>query len=52
MDYDGLGKRQEKVERLDAGKVRERDQEGRKKAEGLRNAFYRSEEVERYLGQS
>lgn len=45
-------KAKEKMEKLDAGRVRERDQEGRKKAEGLRNAFYRSEEVERYLGQS
>ena len=47
-----VAKAKGKVEKLDAGKVRERDQEGRKKAEGLRNAFYRSEEVERYLGQS
>ncbi|RMY56346.1 hypothetical protein D0863_13011 [Hortaea werneckii] len=53
VDVEGaVGKAKEKVEKLDAGKVRERDQEGRKKAEGLRNAFYRSEEVERYLGQS
>ncbi|KAI7555240.1 hypothetical protein D0869_14770 [Hortaea werneckii] len=52
VDVEGaVGKAKEKVERLDAGRVRERDQEGRKKAEGLRNAFYRSEEVERYLGQ-
>ncbi|KAI6878531.1 hypothetical protein KC360_g8528 [Hortaea werneckii] len=47
-----VAKAKGKAEKLDAGKVRERDQEGRRKAEGLRNAFYRSEEVERYLGQS
>ncbi|RMY79999.1 hypothetical protein D0864_08849 [Hortaea werneckii] len=52
VDVEGIGKGKGKAEKLDAGKVRERDQEGRKKAEGLRNAFYRSEEVERYLGQS
>ncbi|KAI7467555.1 hypothetical protein KC364_g7625, partial [Hortaea werneckii] len=47
-----MGKGEKKAEKLDAGRMRERDQEGRKKAEGLRNAFYRSEEVERYLGQT
>ncbi|RMY99766.1 hypothetical protein D0862_06993 [Hortaea werneckii] len=53
VDIEGaVGKAKAKVERLDAGRVREQHQEGRKKAEGLRNAFYRSEEVERYLGQS
>ncbi|KAI7270657.1 hypothetical protein KC345_g7379 [Hortaea werneckii] len=53
IDVEGaVGKGKGKAEKLDAGRVRERDQQGRKKAEGLRNAFYRSEEVERYLGQS
>lgn len=40
----------EKPVRLDAGKARLREKEGKRKAERLRNAFYRSEEVERYLG--
>ncbi|TKA25190.1 hypothetical protein B0A50_05888 [Salinomyces thailandicus] len=53
----GLGARFEKVKpiekatKLDAGKVRLREQEGKKKAERLRNAFYRDEKVEKYLGQ-
>lgn len=41
----------EKQIRLDAGKVKLMEKEGKKRAESLRNAFYRSEEVERYLGQ-
>ncbi|RMY67310.1 hypothetical protein D0863_07876 [Hortaea werneckii] len=52
VDDEGIGKGKGKAEKLDAGRMRERDQEGRKKAEGLRNAFYRSEEVERYLKQN
>ncbi|KAK5121752.1 hypothetical protein LTR85_004627 [Meristemomyces frigidus] len=53
----GLGARFDKVKpvekpvRLDAGKVRLVEQKGKRKAEQLRNAFYRSEEVEKYLGQ-
>ncbi|KAK4543570.1 hypothetical protein LTR36_005465 [Oleoguttula mirabilis] len=53
----GLGARfdkakvMEKTVRLDAGKVRLVEQKGKGKAEALRNAFYRSEEVEKYLGQ-
>ena len=35
---------------LDAGKVRWLEQEGKKKAERLRNAFYMSEDMEKYLG--
>ncbi|KAK0282041.1 hypothetical protein LTR35_007138 [Friedmanniomyces endolithicus] len=51
----GLGARQEeakavkKAVMLDAGKVKLLQLEGKKKAEQLRNAFYRSEEVEKYL---
>lgn len=41
----------EKPVKLDAGKVRAMEKTGKKKAEDLRNAFYRSEEVEKYLGQ-
>jgi len=53
----GLGAKFEKVKekeksaKLDAGKVRLIEKEGKKKAEALRNAFYRNEEVEKYLGQ-
>ncbi|KAK3070486.1 hypothetical protein LTR53_010385 [Teratosphaeriaceae sp. CCFEE 6253] len=41
----------ERPVKLDAGKVRALEKEGRGKAERLRNAFYRSEEVEKYLSQ-
>ena len=56
LDKAGVGARlapAKAVERpgtLHAGKVREREVEGKRKAEALRNAFYCSEEVERYLG--
>ncbi|KAK3691812.1 hypothetical protein LTR37_018411 [Vermiconidia calcicola] len=40
----------EKAPKLDAGKVRMKEKEGKKKAERLRNAFYRSDDVEKYLG--
>lgn len=36
--------------KLDAGKVRKMESLGKKKAEALREAFYQSEEVQRYLG--
>lgn len=36
--------------KLDAGKVRKLESEGKKKAERLREAFYRNDDVERYLG--
>jgi len=41
----------EKPVKLDASKVQLLEKEGKKRAEALRNAFYRSEEVEKYLGQ-
>ena len=41
----------EKPMRLDAGEVRKMEVEGKKKAMRLREAFYRSEDVVRYLGQ-
>ncbi|EMC91658.1 hypothetical protein BAUCODRAFT_79319 [Baudoinia panamericana UAMH 10762] len=53
----GLGANREKVKKserpakLDAGKVKLLEKAKQKEAEALRNAFYRSEEVERYLGQ-
>jgi len=40
----------EKPVKLDAGKVRKMEAEKRKKGQSLRDAFYRSEDVERYLG--
>ncbi|MCJ1394900.1 hypothetical protein MMC18_007780 [Xylographa bjoerkii] len=39
-----------KVERLDAGKVRKEEETRRKKAERMREMFYRNDDVERYLG--
>jgi hypothetical protein len=40
----------EKVEKLDAGKIRKMGDEDRKRRERLQEMFYRSEDVERYLG--
>lgn len=42
--------KEEKVEKLDAKKVRRREEEGRKKRERLQELFYRSDDLERYLG--
>ncbi|MCJ1249766.1 hypothetical protein MMC30_006992 [Trapelia coarctata] len=39
-----------KIEKLDAGRVRREEERGRQKGEKLREMFYRSDEVERYLG--
>lgn len=41
----------EKPVKLDAGKVRLMEQEGKKKAERLRNSFYMSDDVQKYLGE-
>jgi len=41
----------EKSVKLDAGKVRLMEQEGKKKAEKLRNSFYMSDDVQKYLGE-
>lgn len=41
---------EERVEKLDAKKVRRREEEGRKKRARLRELFYRSDDLERYLG--
>ena len=43
-------RRKEKTEKLDAGKVRKLNEKDRKKAERLREMFYRNDDVERYLG--
>jgi hypothetical protein len=40
----------EKVEKLDAGKVRKLQENDKMKAERLREMFYRHDDVERYLG--
>jgi hypothetical protein len=40
----------EKPVKLDAGKVRRLAEEGKKKAERLRNSFYMSDDVQKYLG--
>lgn len=36
--------------KLDAGKIKDLDTQGKKQAQKLRDAFYRSEDVEKYLG--
>ncbi|MCJ1303310.1 hypothetical protein MMC08_006118 [Hypocenomyce scalaris] len=42
--------KEEKVEKLDAKKVRMREEEGRKKTERLQELFYRSDDLGKYLG--
>ena len=44
-------KKVDKPSRLDAGKVGKLEKEGREKAQRLRESFYRSEDVVRYLGE-
>ena len=41
----------EKPKTLAAGGVRKMEQEGKRKAERLRNAFYMSDDVQKYLGE-
>lgn len=43
-------KKKQKLEKLDAGKVRKLQERDKRKGEKLREMFYRSEDVERYLG--
>jgi len=43
-------RRKEKTEKLDAGKVRKLHEKDKKKAQRLREMFYRNDDVERYLG--
>lgn len=43
-------RKKEKPEKLDAGKVRKLQEKDKKKAERLREMFYRNDDVERYLG--
>jgi hypothetical protein len=43
-------KKKEKLEKLDAGKVKKLYENDKKKTERLRQMFYQSEDVERYLG--
>ncbi|PBP21873.1 G-patch domain protein [Diplocarpon rosae] len=43
-------KNREKIVKLDAGKVRKMYEKDKKKAERLREMFYRNDDVERYLG--
>jgi hypothetical protein len=42
-------KREKRVEKLDAGKVRKLDEKDRRKRERLQEMFYRNDDVERYL---
>lgn len=43
-------RKKEKVEKLDAGKVRKMHEKDKRRAEKLREMFYRNDDVERYLG--
>jgi hypothetical protein len=43
-------RKKEKIEKLDAGKVRKLHEKDKKKGEKLREMFYRNDDVERYLG--
>lgn len=43
-------KKMEKLEKLDAGKVKKLHEKNRKQDERLREMFYRSEDLDRYLG--
>lgn len=43
-------RKKEKPTKLDAGKVRKMHERDKKKAEKLQEMFYRSDDVERYLG--
>lgn len=45
-------RKKEKPKKLDAGKVRKLHEKDRRKAERLREMFYRNDDVERYLGGS
>jgi hypothetical protein len=42
--------KKEKIDKLDAGRVRKLYDKDKKKAERLREMFYRNDDVERYLG--
>jgi len=42
--------KKKKEAKLDAGKVRKLQEKDKKKAERLREMFYRNDDVERYLG--
>jgi hypothetical protein len=43
-------RKKEKIEKLDAGKVRKLHEKDKKRGERLREMFYRNDDVERYLG--
>lgn len=45
----GVGKKTEKLEKLDAGKVRKAHEKDKKNSERLREMFYMSDDLERYL---
>lgn len=44
--------KKKKVEKLDAGKVRRLEEQDRRKRERLQEMFYRSEDLDRYLGKA
>jgi hypothetical protein len=43
-------RKKEKIEKLDAGKIRKLHEKDKRKGEMLREMFYRNDDVERYLG--
>ncbi|QSZ28773.1 hypothetical protein DSL72_003278 [Monilinia vaccinii-corymbosi] len=43
-------RKKDKIQKLDAGKVRKLHEQDRKRGEKLREVFYRNDDVERYLG--
>lgn len=50
LPKEGERRKEEKPKKLDAGKVRKLYEVERKKGERLREMFYGSEDLERYLG--
>ncbi|PQE16305.1 G-patch domain-containing protein [Rutstroemia sp. NJR-2017a WRK4] len=50
LPKEGERRKKEKPEKLDAGKVRKLYEKDKKRAEKLREMFYRNDDVERYLG--
>ncbi|KAM3067187.1 hypothetical protein ACMFMF_009689 [Clarireedia jacksonii] len=50
LPKEGERRKKEKPEKLDAGKVRKLYEKDKKRAEKLREMFYRNDDVDRYLG--
>ena len=50
LPKEGDRRKKEKVEKLDAGKIRKLHEKDKKKGEKLRETFYRNDDMARYLG--